>query len=206
MTAGPVTGRGAQAGDRGTAEELFRSAYPVLAGWVRRLVDDDDTAREITSEAFARLLTRWDRVERPQSYLFTIAANLVRDHWSTGERERRAIRSVTAGLAADPVTCPAQDVEVRSLIASLPARQRDPFLLHYYAGFRIREVAVLLCRPAGTIKADLFAARARLRAALGIPAPVGGPGRRPAPQLARPASSPGLLAAGGLDTLPAGPA
>ena len=62
---------------------------------------------------------------------------------------------------------PAQDVDVRNLIASLPSRLRDPFLLHYYAGFGIREVAALLRRPEGTIKADLFAARARLRTLLG---------------------------------------
>jgi RNA polymerase sigma-70 factor, ECF subfamily len=153
--------------DTDSAEELFRTAYPKLAGWVRRLVDDDDTAHEIASEAFVRLLSRWTGVDSPQSYLYMIATNLIRDHWRKTERERRAIRSVTAGSSADPVTYPAQDVDVRNLIASLPARLRDPFLLHYYAGFGVREVAALLHRPEGTIKADLFAARARLKTALG---------------------------------------
>jgi DNA-directed RNA polymerase specialized sigma24 family protein len=40
-------------------------------------------------------------------------------------------------------------------------------LLHYYGGFGIREVATLLRRPEGTIKADLYAARARLKTLLG---------------------------------------
>jgi RNA polymerase sigma-70 factor, ECF subfamily len=149
------------------ADELFRAAYPKLAGWVRRLVDDDDTAHEIASEAFVRLLSRWARVENPQSYLYMIATNLVRDHWRKTERERRAIRSVTAGAEQDAVTHPGQDVDVRNLIEGLPAKLRDPFLLHYYAGFAIREVATLLHRPEGTIKADLFAARAKLKTALG---------------------------------------
>jgi RNA polymerase sigma-70 factor (ECF subfamily) len=153
--------------DADAAEELFKGVYPKLAGWVRRLVDDDDTAHEIASEAFVRLLARWTKVESPQSYLYMIATNLVRDHWRKAERERRAIRSVTAGAAADPVAYPVQDVDVRNLIASLPARLRDPFLLHYYGGFGIREVATLLHRPEGTIKADLFAARAKLKTALG---------------------------------------
>ena len=153
--------------DIDAAEELFRSTYPKLAGWVRRLVDDDDTAHEIASEAFVRLLSRWTRVESPQSYLYMIATNLIRDHWRKAERERRALRSVTAADALDPVADPAQDVDVRNLLQSLPPRLRDPFLLHYYAGFPIREVATLLHRPEGTIKADLFAARARLKAALG---------------------------------------
>ena len=159
----------ATAHDVGTdaAEELFRATYPKLAGWVRRLVDDDDTAHEIASEAFVRLLSRWTRVERPQSYLYMIATNLVRDHWRKAERERRALRSVTAAEALDPVAHPDQDVDVRNLLQSLPPRLRDPFLLHYYGGFPIREVAALLHRPEGTIKADLFAARAKLKTALG---------------------------------------
>ncbi len=159
-TAGEVEGVDADA-----VEELFKGVYPKLAGWVRRLVDDDDTAHEIASEAFVRLLARWTRVDSPQSYLYMIATNLIRDHWR--ERERRAIRSVTASAALHEVAHPVQDVDVRNLIASLPPRLRDPFLLHYYGGFGIREVAALLRRPEGTIKADLFAARARLKRALG---------------------------------------
>ena len=161
-TAGDVQGVDADA-----VEEMFKGVYPKLAGWVRRLVDDDDTAHEIASEAFVRLLSRWTRVDSPQSYLYMIATNLIRDHWRKTERERRAIRSVTAVAAFNEVAYPVQDVDVRNLIASLPPRLRDPFLLHYYGGFGIREVATLLRRPEGTIKADLFAARARLKTALG---------------------------------------
>ena len=167
ITKGDPVGTAAGEVDADTAEELFKGVYPKLAGWVRRLVDDDDTAHEIASEAFVRLLSRWTKVESPQSYLYMIATNLIRDHWRKTERERRAIRSVTAAAALDPVAYPAQDVDVRNLIASLPPRLRDPFLLHYYGGFAIREVAVLLKRPEGTIKADLFAARAKLKTALG---------------------------------------
>jgi len=153
--------------DTDAAEELFKNTYPKLAGWVRRLVDDEDTAHEIAAEAFVRLLSRWTRVESPQSYLYMIATNLIRDHWRKAERERRAVRSVTAAAALDDVGYQVQDVDVRNLLQSLPPRLRDPFLLHYYGGFPIREVAVLLHRPEGTIKADLFAARARLRSVLG---------------------------------------
>jgi len=74
---------------------------------------------------------------------------------------------VTAGANLDPVTNPAQDVDVRNLIESLPPRLRDPFLLHYYGGFGVRDIATMLKRPEGTIKADLFAARGKLKTALG---------------------------------------
>jgi RNA polymerase sigma-70 factor, ECF subfamily len=178
-TLGPVTSQPTSKVNEGTsvptfgkadwaaAEELFSSSYPRLAGWIRRLVDDDETAHEIASEAFTRLLARWSGLDNPQSYLYMIATNLIRDHWRRTERERKAIRTVTATASRDPVSHPAQDVDVRSLIQELPLRMRNAFLLHYYAGFGIREVAALLGRPEGTIKADLFQARSRLKASLG---------------------------------------
>jgi len=153
--------------DREAAEELFNACYPRLAGWVRRLVDDDETAHEIASEAFTRLLSRWSGLDNPQSYLYMIATNLVRDHWRKTGRERRAIRTLTAAGPAEPAWHPAQDVDVRALIESLPPRLRNAFLLHYYAGFGVKEVAAMLGRPEGTVKADLHHARAKLKAAVG---------------------------------------
>ena len=153
--------------DQQAVEELFNACYPRLAGWVRRLVDDDETAHEIASEAFTRLLSRWSGLDNPQSYVYMIATNLVRDHWRKTGRERNAIRVMTAAGPADPAYHPAQDVDVRALIQALPERLRSPFLLHYYGGFGLKEVAVMLGRPEGTIKADLFHARARLKSALG---------------------------------------
>jgi len=175
-----TSGTGAR---RVLAEQLFTASYPKLAGWVRRLVDDDDTAHEIASEAFVRLLSKWTspaRLDSPQSYLYMIATNLVRDHWRKLERERRAMRSVAGSAEAEPYSDPAQDVDVRELIQQLPSRLRDPFLLHYYAGFGIREIAELLKRPDGTIKADLYHARARLKEALAEREP--GRGARPGPR------------------------
>lgn len=152
--------------DSAASAELFNSQYPRLAGWVRRLVDDDETAHEIASEAFTRLLARWSRLENPHSYLYMIAANLVRDHWRKMERERRAMRTAAAS-ASDEQPGPGPDVDMRELIQGLPPRMRNALLLHYYAGFSVREVAAMLGRPEGTIKADLYQARARLRSALG---------------------------------------
>jgi len=162
----PAAGAAAR---KALTEQLFAAHYPKLAGWVRRLVDDDDTAHEIASEAFVRLLSKWtspDKLDNPQGYLYMIATNLVRDHWRKTERERRAYRSAAAGADPEPHADPAEDVNVRELLATLPARLRDPFLLHYYAGFRIRDIAVMLKRPEGTIKADLYHARTRLKEAL----------------------------------------
>ena len=132
---------------------------PATRAWlarVRRLVDDDETAHEIASEAFTRLLARWSSLDNPQSYLYMIATNLIRDHWRKVGRERRALRAVSATIPAESVYHPAQDVDVRALIQGLPDRLRQPFLLHYYGGFFDQgRGGDAPRRPEGTVKADL---------------------------------------------------
>jgi RNA polymerase sigma-70 factor (ECF subfamily) len=147
------------------ASELFAALYPRLAGWCRRLVDDDETAHEIASEAFTRLWARWTNVSEPRGFLYVTAANLVRDHWRKLERERRAVRRVSDEVAVRPQNEQA-DPSVRLLVQSLPERLRVPILLHYYADMPIREVSALTGRKEGTVKADLHAAREMLRAHL----------------------------------------
>ena len=147
------------------AAELFAAVYPRLAGWCRRLVDDDGTAHEIAAEAFTRLWARWTGVEEPTGFLYVTAANLVRDHRRRVERERRALRKVSAEEAVRPGGEP-EDPSVRMVVQSLPARLRNPVLLYYYADLPVREVAALLGRNEGTVKADLHAARQLLRARL----------------------------------------
>src|SRR5579859_2523949 len=89
--AGPPTGRRRMDADA-LAAELFAAHYGRLAGWCRKLLDDDETAHEVAMEAFTRLLGRLRKVDDPVGYLYVIAANLVRDHWRKTKREREAFR------------------------------------------------------------------------------------------------------------------
>jgi RNA polymerase sigma-70 factor (ECF subfamily) len=138
------------ASGRVAAEELFDAGYPRLAGWVAQLTGDDRVAHEIATEAFARLLGRWSRLDNPHGYLYMIAANLVSDHWRKSGTQQRAPKKLAAAHAGDFDCYPAQAVDARALIEALPPRLRTPFLLHHYAGFEVQEVAAMLGRPEAT--------------------------------------------------------
>lgn len=148
-------------------QEFFAAHYSQLAGWVRRQVDDDDTAHDIASEAFTRLMSRWSDSYDPQAYLYKTAVNLLRDHWRRSRKERRALDVVLADQRDGPDGQPDRAVGLRALLEPLPRHQRTALLLHYLAGFSIREVSMILERPEGTVKSDLYQARARIRANLG---------------------------------------
>lgn len=81
--------------DADAASALFAAEYPRLAGWCRGLLDSDQAAHDVASEAFTRLLGRWHRVDDPRGYLYVVATNLVRRHCaappavaSSGRRRR----------------------------------------------------------------------------------------------------------------------
>lgn len=145
-------------------QELFAVFYPRLAGWVARLVDDREVAHEIASEAFIRLLPRWDEVREPRSWLFMTAGNLARDHWRKQSRERSAYGRVGTLLDLDASGSHGPDtatrLTVRRIVEQLPDRFRMPVLLHYFADLPVSEVAQLLGKAEGTIKRALFDARA----------------------------------------------
>lgn len=149
--------------ERMTDTALFALHYPRLAGWVRRLVDDDETAHEIAAEAFTRVLSRLRHVDDPRAYVYAAASNLVRDHWRSLERQRRAYaRSATVEQVEQP-----PDVEVRALVQALPERLRVIVLLHYYADLTVSDISRVTGRPAGTIKRQLSEARTALAAQIG---------------------------------------
>lgn len=144
--------------------DFFAANYARLAGWVRRQVGDDETAHDIAAEAFTRVLSRWSDAYDPHAYLYKTTLNLLRDHWRRAVRERRALtlaaidqRDGTDGRGND----------LREMLTLLPEHQRMAVLLHYFAGFSIREVSTMVGRPEGTVKSDLFHAKARIRAELG---------------------------------------
>ncbi|GAA3213354.1 RNA polymerase sigma factor [Dactylosporangium siamense] len=146
--------------------DFFAANYARLAGWVRRQVDDDETAHDIAAEAFTRLLSRWSDSHDPHAYLYKVAVNLLRDHWRRSVRERRVLSLAAADQRDVPDGRPERGDDLRATLQLLPEHQRTALLLHYLAGFSVREVSSIVGRPEGTVKSDLFHARARIRAEL----------------------------------------
>ena len=61
--------------------------------------------------------------------------------------------------ARTTLTSDAVDPWLRDLVDRLPEKLRQPVLLHYYADLPIETVAILLDRPAGTVRRQLHEAR-----------------------------------------------
>ena len=143
-------------------DALFRLHYAPLAGWCRRMLGDDEVAHDVASEAFVRLMGRFTSVTDPRAYLYTTALNLIRDRWRRSERERVALRKTATAAATAAAPAP----ELRMLVETLPRRLSQVVVLHYFVDMPIDAIARELGVAPGTVKRDLYDARARLQSLL----------------------------------------
>lgn len=151
---------------------LFAEHRRDLDAYLRRRVDDPGTAADLTQEAFLRLarMPKQTNIEDPRSFLFTIAANLARDHI----RRLVSRRAWMAAEGGEDAACPAplpdaslieteRETLMRQAIHALPARTRAIFLLFHSEGRSYREIAATLGISPRTVEYHLRQALAQCR-------------------------------------------
>lgn len=146
--------------------EVYLAHFGRLAGWAASLVGDRDLGHDLATEAFVKLLRHWATVEEPRPWLYATVANQVKDHWRKRGREASAYERWQAGRSGPDVAAPATDpdraMDVRRAVQSLPERLRTTVLLYYYADLSVEQVARELGKSAGSVKRELYDARALL--------------------------------------------
>ena len=166
----------------GTYEALVRAHVDRCHAIALRVLGNPLDAEEVAQDALVRAyraLGGWPperiREVRLRPWLATIVVNLCRN------RVRRLVPATTplaprvvAGLepAADPAGDPArlagraaEREQLASLLAGLPERYRVPVVLRHVDDLSYAELAEVLGRPEGTLKAQVHRGLALLRAA-----------------------------------------
>ncbi len=163
-----------QAAYRRLLEKYRRPVY----GIVRRMVPNEEEARDLAQEAFIRAfrhLDQFDPERRFSSWLFRIANNLCIDHY-----RRRKLDTVpmVRGEGEDESTwefpdssrSPAESFSDRergrrlaAVVESLPPAYRVVIVMRHQQGLAYEEIAEALELPLGTVKARIHRAHRLLR-------------------------------------------
>ena len=172
----------------GAFERLVRGHQDRLYTIALRLLGDAGDAEEVAQDAFVRAYRALGTYEsarirelRLRPWLAAIAVNLARNR-----RRRRADRTPAASLAAEiaadpgrePPGDPAEQPDavasrragreaLAALVAALPERYRVPLVLRHVDDLSYPEMAEVLGRPEGTLKAQVHRGLALLRDAAG---------------------------------------
>ncbi len=177
----------AAGGDREAFEGLYRRHVARVHGLCLRLTGDRGRAEALTQDTFVKAwqgLGSWRGQAPLGAWLGRIAVNRWRDQWRADRRERLWLVDTDdeAGLeqaaargratAADAVVPLLTALDLERLIARLPDGARAVFVLHEVEGHQQAEVAALLGISEGTVKSQMFRARALLRAMFNEPGKV----------------------------------
>ena len=157
--------------------DAFREHFAPVYRFIARRVGTG-LAEDLAAEAFATAYRRrasYDPVRGSvRSWLFGIAANVLRGHW----RDEQELLELDARLTSDGTRSFDTDADSRVAAAALMPRiagalaalnpeQRDVLLLHAWADLSHEEIAAALGIANGTARSRLSRARAALRAQLG---------------------------------------
>jgi RNA polymerase sigma-70 factor (ECF subfamily) len=160
-------------GDAGAFETLYKRHRGALYRFVLRALKQAAPAEELYQEVWIRVIEargRYTPQARFTTWLYTIAHNLLVDHW-----RKKGLTLVQldddAGVAA--ADNPARQAEARqaltrlaSALEALPAAQREAFLLHEEGGLTVAEIAAVTGAGEEAAKSRLRYAMAKLKAAV----------------------------------------
>lgn len=153
-------------GDRQAFNELVRRYQDRVYWVVRRIVGDHEDAKDIAQDTFIRAFHALGDFRGDSSvytWLYRIATNLGLNHIRK-RRVRQFLRledvQETADHTGGSADAGMERDEMRTLIeraiAHLPDKQRAVFILRYYEELPYEEIARILKRSTGGLKANYF--------------------------------------------------
>lgn len=149
-------------------EAVYRSTYQDLLRFLHRKVWDEERAKDLAQEAFARSLDR--DPDNPRGWVFQVAANLARDEARLSVRRKRHLTLLRGEADADAEvgSTPAAEVErkeklerLRRALEALSERDREVLLL-WDAGLSYDEIAEQTELARSAIGTTLTRAKKRL--------------------------------------------
>jgi len=159
-------------GDAGAFETLYKRHRGSLYRFILRSIRERGGAEELFQEAWIRVIEargRYAPSARFTTWLYTIAHNLLVDHW---RRKGLTLVELDADIAV-AADNPARQAEAREALArlmhaleQLPHAQREAFLLHEEAGLSVAEIAAVTGAGEEAAKSRLRYAMAKLKAAV----------------------------------------
>jgi RNA polymerase sigma factor (sigma-70 family) len=151
----------AQAGAAWAFEVLYRDLSPVVTGYLRLhgAAEPDDLASETFLGVFTGLAGFTGDEEALRSWVFTIAHRRLIDDWRRRSRRPRVtddagdLTLLPGGDAEDDALLRVGTEDVHRMCATLPDDQRSVLLLRVLADLTVEQVAGVMGRSVGSVKA-----------------------------------------------------
>ena len=156
-------------GNRQAGDRLALRWQPRLLRTARRLLRDDEQARDAVQEAWTSICRGWLTLRDPArfpAWAFGILHRKCTDTVRKISRDRSRTTPITA--ANEPSLAPRGETltSLDQAFAALSPAHREVATLYFGEGLTLSEIASVTHVPTGTVKSRIFHARQQLKAAL----------------------------------------
>jgi RNA polymerase sigma factor (sigma-70 family) len=141
-------------------ERVYREQGDRIWRAVLLSTGDREVASDAVAEAFAQALRRGHAIHSPERWVWRTAFRI-----ATGEMGRR--REESEVQANDEYEVPPETTELLGALRRLPAKQRASVVLHFHAGYSLKEVAQIIGSTPSVVGVHIHWGRKRLRELLG---------------------------------------
>jgi RNA polymerase sigma-70 factor (ECF subfamily) len=139
--------------DTAALQELFNCFYPRLYSFSKTFLKLDEGIDDILQEVFVRIWENRHNIKTPEtfnSYIFTITRNLLlnelRSRLNNEKIKDKIFKKSVAQeyLLSEQIEFTELKEKIDQMVADLPERQREVFLLSRNEGFAYKEIAIKL--------------------------------------------------------------
>jgi RNA polymerase sigma-70 factor, ECF subfamily len=140
-------------------EQTYRDHGTKLLRALYAYTGSKEIAEDAASEAFAQALRSRDQIRDIEPWIWRVA-------FRKAARELRRSEHSTGTYRAASYDMTEAAVDLVTALGQLSPKQRSSVILHHYAGYPIRQIAMILGTTSGAVKVHLSVGRRRLRALL----------------------------------------
>ncbi len=140
--------------------EIYDFFSPALVRYATRLLGESDLAEECVAETFSRLLKALHNGGGPrdslQAYLYQVAHHWITDYYRRQPPPTYSLDETFASDLGDPGLIAVDVIErkqVHAALMQLTPEQREVVVLKYLEGWENGDIALLLGKPLGAVKA-----------------------------------------------------
>ena len=153
-------------------EVFVGEEYAAVVAAVRLITGDREGAVDSVQDAIVRYLEHPPAVpvRNLAAWITVVASNRSRDRFRRQQAERRAIARLDLAEIHPGADAQVSDPQVLDAVRALPLGQRQACILFYFLDLPVAQIADELDLSVGTVKTQLFRARAALAEALAPPA------------------------------------
>jgi len=165
-------------GDNEAFGELYDAYAPQVYRFVRLKVDSQETAQDLTSEAFLRIwqhLQKQRKIkERFQALLYKIARNLIIDFYRTRSNraillddELKELSNIEDDKRSDDLVLRKDEIkEIKKALVQINPNYQDVIVWYYVDDMSISQIAEILEKKEGTVRVLIHRAIKALKEAM----------------------------------------